>query len=350
MLYAQKNYFSTKPFLSIKSKDKNIVLIYKIIDNNEIEFIEFNIKKFKKTYYKKVKFKDVKLNNNYYRLAVSNEGNIYLVYEKKPSFFGGISHKIIINSFYPKTKNRKKTSKTLKINTGDIIIKYDNKNEVLNIAGTVTKSYDSKTLGYYMFRFDKNLLLKNNFQHYFKENMLNNYYKIENNKKKKYIKSLYIKDLELRNDGGVVLIFEVKEIIKRKINNFDYRQDLYTGDIDYFFGNIILISVHENGEEFWEKIIPKNQMSSNDYGIYSSFFIFKTPSSLKILFNDKIKNRNQVIMYSIRPTGDIKRNSVFTTDMYKLNLSFNKAIQISGKRLIVPSYKKEKLKLVLIEI
>ena len=349
-LYKQKQFFSSKPFLSVKSRDKNMILIYRIINNKEIEFLEFNNGKFKKIYYKILKFKDVKLNNNYHRLTISNKGNIYLIYEKKPSIFNGTTHKIIINAFYPATKKRKKISRTLKNYTGDIKIKYDNKNEVLNIACTVTKLYDTKILGYCVYKFDKNLLLKNNFLHYFKENLLSDYYKIEIKKKKKYIKNLFIKDIELRNDGGIVLVFEVKEIIKRKLNNFSYRQEIYSGDIDYIFGNIIIISIHENGEEYWGKIIPKNQISTNDFGIYSSFYIFKIPSSLKLLFNDEIKNKNQVIMYSISPTGDIKRNSIFTTDLYKLNLSFNKAIQISNRKLIVPSYKRDKLKLVSVQI
>ncbi len=350
MLFQQKHLFSTKPFLSVKSRDKKIILIYRIIENKEIEFTEFNIEKFKRIYYKKIKFKDVKLNNNYYRLAISNKGNIYFMFEKKPSIFSGSSHKIIINAFYPYSKKRKKTSKNIKVNTGDINIVYDDENEVLNITGIITKLYDVKAIGYFVYKLDENLLRKGYFKHYFKEKLLSDYYRLEIKKKKKYIRNLYIKNLELRNDGGIVLVLEVKEIIKRKVNTFNNRQDLYSGDTDYIFGNIILISIHENGEEFWEKIIPKYQMSTNDYGIYSSFFIFKIPSSLKLLFNDEIKNKNQVIMYSVSPTGEIKRQSVFTTDMYKLNLSFNKCVQISNKKLIIPSYKKEKLKLVLVEL
>ena len=350
ILFKQKQFFSSKPFLYVKSRNKNIVLIYRILDSKEIEFTEFNIEKFKRIYYKNIKFKDIKINYYHHRMVISNEGNIYFLFEKKPSIFGGTSHKIIIKAFYPQTKKTKRKSKTLKINTGDIKMVYDDKNDVLNITGIITKLYDTKAIGYFVYKLDENLLLKDYFQHYFKEKMLDDYYKLEIKKKKKYIRNLYIKEIELRNDGGIILVLEVKEIIKRKVNTFNYRQDIYSGDTDYIFGNIILISIHENGEEFWEKIIPKYQISTNDFGIYSSFFIFKIPSSLKLLFNDEIKNKNQVIMYSVSPTKKIQRNSVFTTDLYKLNLSFNKAVQISNNKLVVPSYKKEKLKLVLVEL
>ena len=349
-LYQQKYFFSTKSFLSTTSRNKNIVLIYRIIDNDEIEFVEFDINKFKNIYYKKVKLKDVRLNYDYYKTVISNKGDIYFMCEKKPSIFTGTSHKIIVKAFYPLSKKRKKISKNIKVNTRDVDIVYDDKNDVLNIAGIITKLYDIKAIGYFVLKLDKNLSPKGFFKNYFKEKLLSDYYRLENKRKKKYIRNLYIKSLELRNDGGVILVLEEKEIYKHKVNTFNYRQDLYSGDTDYIFGNIILISIHENGDEYWEKMIPKYQTSTNDFGIYSSFFIFKIPSSLKLLFNDEIKNKNQVIMYSVSPTGEAKRKSVFTTDMYKLNLTFSNSVQISNKKLIVPSYKKEKLKLVLVEL
>ncbi|MEZ4906539.1 MAG: hypothetical protein R2771_02595 [Saprospiraceae bacterium] len=48
---------------------------------------------------------------------------------------------------------------------------------------------------------------------------------------------------------------------------------------DYIYGNILVISTHENGEEFWSNAIPKSQNSINDNGLYSSFGIMTTSTN-----------------------------------------------------------------------
>ncbi len=350
-VYQQKYFFSSKPYLFTYSEDKNRVLIYKIVGSKEMEFVEFDNKAFKRVYHKKAKFKDINLNYHFRKTVVSNDGNIYVLFEKKSSLFNKSSHKIVIESFYPASKKRKKTEKILKINTGNIELKYDNKNNILNIAGIVTKFYETKATGYYAYRFDGNMVFKNHILRYFEKDVLYSYYKLEHKKIKKNIRNLYIKDILLRNDGGIILVLEVKELVKRRIGRgFGIQERMDYNDIDYYYGNIILISIHEDGSKYWSKLFPKSQTSSNDYGIYSSFFLFKTPSMIRLVFNDEIKNQNQIIMFSVNPIGKAQRKSIFATDMYKLNLTFDRAIQISGKSFVVPSYKKDKLKLVLIEL
>lgn len=77
-------------------------------------------------------------------------------------------------------------------------------------------------------------------------------------KLKTYINNLKVKDIFPRNDGGFVLLLEKVEIITRQSNNdFRMRYPSYVESTDNIYGEIILISIHETGEEFWSKIITK---------------------------------------------------------------------------------------------
>ena len=118
---------------------------------------------------------------------------------------------------------------------------------------------------------------------------------------------------------------------------------------NYSYGELILVSVHENGEEFWNRIIKKNQVSSSDRGIYSSYGIFRSPGGIGIIFNDEIKDETQVIMHSVDPLGNINRSALFNTELYDLRLMPREAIQISGSKLVVPSLSKDKLKLLMLD-
>ena len=64
----------------------------------------------------------------------------------------------------------------------------------------------------------------------------------------------------------------------------------YVGDdgrgyiVDYHYEDIVVISIHPDGQTHWKTILPKRQYSQDDNAIYSSFFLLKTPKSLRLLF------------------------------------------------------------------
>jgi len=83
--------------------------------------------------------------------------------------------------------------------------------------------------------------------------------------------------------------------------------------------------------------------------VYSSFFIFKTPSRIRLLYNDEIKNSNTVSEYLIDPMGNFERRSVLSTEYQNLKLRFKDAIQTGTSSLIIPSEKSSKINLVRID-
>ncbi len=80
--------------------------------------------------------------------------------------------------------------------------------------------------------------------------------------------------------------------------------------------------------------------------MYSSFFILKTPSSIRLLFSDEIKYENTVSEYVLKGNGEYDRNSVMSTENQQLRLRFRDAMQTASDELIVPSERRNRLKLV----
>ena len=116
--------------------------------------------------------------------------------------------------------------------------------------------------------------------------------------------------------------------------------------IDYYYDELFVISIHPTGQEHWATVLPKKQFSQDDGGIFSSFFLFKTPSKLRFIFNDEIKNENTVSEYVLGGTGAFDRNSVLSTSGLELKLRFQDAVQINGNELLIPSERRNRLKLV----
>jgi len=170
-------------------------------------------------------------------------------------------------------------------------------------------------------------------------------------KKKKGLDYFQLSDIIWRRDGGAIIIMEMEREFSRR-NNYDVigrtTTDYYgtRGWVDYFNEDLLVIALHANGEEHWREILYKKQFSQDDGGIYASYFPFLTPSRLRLLYNDEIKNDNTVSEYILNGLGHYKRESVLSTEYQKLKLRFIDALQLSPTELLVPSQRNYNLALV----
>ena len=102
-------------------------------------------------------------------------------------------------------------------------------------------------------------------------------------------------------------------------------------------------------KKHWELILPKKQFSQDDGGVYSSYFLFKTPSQLRLMFNDEIKPKNTVSEYIVRGDGTFERKSVLNTENLELKMRFRDAVQLDSDEILIPSERRNRLKLVKLE-
>jgi len=335
------------------SKDKSKVLVFtpndqflnlQLIDNNNLTLIyDFNLL-----------VENVNLKNDFEKLVVSNDGEVFIV-ARKSSIWQTNNDEIIklirINS-------KDDISVHLFTPEADVItnlkLDFDNKNKRIVLAGFTTPNDENRANGYFGFSIlpdelpDDAEIIINRFSSEFVVEVSG-----KKNKKIKVLEDFRIQDLIIRNDGGVIIVSEaVREFTRRSQmaspgqfgNNFPLR-----GFIDYYHEDIVLLATFPDGKEHWKKVLFKKQFSQDDSGVFSSYYIFKTPSRIRLLYNDEIKNSNTVSEYIMDPNGNSERKSVLSTEYQNLKLRFRDAIQIGPSSLIIPSEKATKINLVRID-
>jgi len=233
-------------------------------------------------------------------------------------------------------------------------IDYDEINKKLVIGGLTSQNNDDSVNGYFGFTIAPELMPAD-------AEIITNLFSLEflaevYGKKIGKVKSLTffkLQNIRIRHDGGCVLLLEsVKEFARRsQMNTIGPFGDMIPsrGYIDYYHEDILAIATYPDGKEHWKKVLFKKQFSQDDDGVFSSYFLFITPSRIKLIFNDEIKNNNTVSEYVLDPLGSVERKSVLSTDYQGLKLRFRSAVQTGPSSVIVPSEKNGKLSLVKID-
>ncbi len=134
-------------------------------------------------------------------------------------------------------------------------------------------------------------------------------------------------DLILRSDGGAVLVAEQYYVEQRYndynrygfggfgyggyYNRFNDPYNSFNQEYDYYYNDVIVVNIQPNGEIEWTARIPKQQITRNDGGYFSSYAMSIVKDKFYFVFNDNIKNydpkKKEDKWYSY--TG---RNSVIT--------------------------------------
>ena len=169
--------------------------------------------------------------------------------------------------------------------------------------------------------------------------------------KAKGIPEAEVRDLVLRLDGGVLLIGERTRLFQRNAatTNQGFYEPTAGFAVDFYYDEIFVVSIHPDGRKHWATVMHKKQYSQDDDGVYSSFFLLRTASSLRFLFNDEIKYENTVSEYVLKGNGKFKRKSLLSTENLRLRLRFRDAVQTDASTVIIPSERRNRLKLVRLE-
>jgi len=234
----------------------------------------------------------------------------------------------------------------------DLTLEYDDRNKMILVLGLYHDKNKIASHGYFFGGVHKHRfanLVEPIFVPYNKE-VLEAFNVKKNNKELQHFK---ISDIIFRKDGGFLLVTEMNKVLTRRTYYNGYNtatnnrnQGLWK---DYYNENIVLFAVKPSGIEHWTRVLHKKQFSQDDNDIYGSFFLFISPSRLRLLYNDEIKKDNTVSEYVLNPIGQFERNSVLSTDYQNLSLRFRDAIQISPSELLVPSQRNYNLSLVKIK-
>jgi len=339
-LFEEKDYLDIDQFSYVLSEDKNKIVLFRSSNYDQLEFILFDLEKHERAWYKKMKFSDYNSSGDLKGLLLSNNGELVLAYEKNNYSYRRKKHFQHMFVIGPDGNNVKDYKIPFK---GNLSVSFnfvsDEKNGEIVFAGLYAPKSNSKATGYYFYKFNENTITQAIEFFPFSQQLFLNYSGKQRNPKKN-IPDLELKDIIMRNDGGMVLLAEMQKKVLRESVRRRY--------VDYHYEDIILLSVHPEGDLFWDELIRKYQLSYDDKALFSSYFLFRNPSSMRIIFNDEIKSENTISEYIFNPLGNGKRSSLFSTDLHKLKLVFGDAIQISPDTFIVPSMFSSKFRIIMI--
>lgn len=340
-----------KKLTSLNNEDKSKVLIYTLDDEDRFVFYIYDLKRTRLISESKLFLDGLDLRKQNYDIVLTNEGEILIVLYKK-SGIEKESSEINIVHYNPFTQKVKTSDILMDQFRRDLFVDFDNLNKKILICGTYTEKKGKDPRGYYIINESFNNLNASNevvlvpFPDQLKEEVGRS-----KRKKSKIFEHFAVKNIVKRNDGGYLIMMELtKEFSRRNSysSGFDKGRDIQQrrGWVDYYNEDIIISSLNSNYETDWSKILYKKQFSQDDDAVFSSFFVMKTPSRLRLLYNDEVKKNNTVSEYILDPVGKLARNSLLSTQNQDMKLRFRDALQLSNNELLVPSENNYELNLV----
>ena len=228
----------------------------------------------------------------------------------------------------------------------DVYFEYDNLNNRIVAGGLYANDFLTKSLGYFYLNINpKNendyVLTFHEYDAEFVHDVLGKHKKTN----KDGFAEVDIQEIVLRSDGGILLIAERNRRYVRQTSSMvtSYGQNPGGNQVDYYFNDLLVFSIHPNGKLHWIDILHKKQYSQDDNARYSSYFLLKTRSNLRFLYNDEIKQENAVNEYILTGIGEPDRKNIMNTAGAELMLVMKNALQISADEVVIPSERRRQL-------
>lgn len=322
-----------------------------VIRSNEIVgYAVYDIKYEELVQSSPVQLKEFDFYDDYRKSLVTNSGIFYLIFEQNNFLYKKEEHAFFMYKLRESGEMEESILPMKTLLTYDANFLYDNTNHKLIICGLGSeKDLNKAELIFQVKQDPKDLDYFEYATFVFHNNLLNDFYGNDRRAKFDYLEDIQIQDVILLNDGSTIMVLEEVQKMERMTSSgrIDYYGSRYT--VDYHYENLILFHLSSNDDESWQKLLPKRQFSNDDEGAYSSYFLFKNPNHLRLIYNDEIRNENTVSEYIIRPNGASLRTNLLSTDFQKLRLQVRNGMQLSGHRVLIPSMRGKVLKLLMID-
>ncbi|NUQ24953.1 MAG: hypothetical protein HUU34_13455 [Saprospiraceae bacterium] len=340
--------FYTPNMQVVRSEDKSKVLFYFVERQTIVKAAAFDVNSMKLLWEKNFMPDDFIYGQDISHFLVNNDGHLFMIIERDNFRARKKVHYYEIYTFTGEGDLRSFNVPLEGKLTFDVAFVCDNLNNRLVGAGLYGEKDPERANGYFYMGVDltdnkKHLLRFEPFDEAFLSGLLG-----KTNVSNKGLDEITVREIVLRKDGGALLIGErTKQLFRSSAAyNRTYYDPSSRSVVDYYYDDMFVISLHPDGATHWKNVLPKKQYSQDDDGVYSSYFLFKTTGNLRFLFNDEIRYENTVSEYIVNGIGEYDRNSILSTQNLELRLRFRDAIQISANELVVPSERRNRLRLV----
>lgn len=340
--------FYTPNFETVLSEDRTKMLVYYLERQSIFHTLVFDLTSMQLLWEKSFEPKDFNYWENFQQVLVDDQGSMHLVFSKNNFSTRRDVHYYEVHEYFGEGEIYSSNFSLDGNLTYDVLFTFDNLNNRLVGGGLYSEKNNGRANGHFYLSIrpgssDDYQLTFQSFEDDFLTALLGK--EVSNNKG---LDELQVQEVVLRRDGGALLIAERARQNERRMAGvnrvfYDGRSGLI---VDYYYDEICLISIHPDGKTHWKSILHKKQYSQDDQGAYSSYFLFKSPTALRFLFNDEIRYENTVSEYVVNSIGRHERNSLLSTANLKLRLRFRDALQIRANELVVPSERRNRLRLV----
>jgi len=233
--------------------------------------------------------------------------------------------------------------------TYDVDVTLDNMNHTLIAAGYYSEKLFTRANGTFYLKAPLGDPRSAMIKFYSFDNTLLETVEGKNKRQKKFLSEIRVKELIPRRDGGVLIVGEKFKRLDSSIPTATQQNRQLGGftpfTSDYFFDDIFIVSHHPDGGLHWTNFFYKRQYSKNDRGVFSSYYVMKTPSQLRFLFNDEIIQNTTVSTYNVQPDGEYDRKALLNANFQNIKLRFISSKQVSASEVVVPSEFKGELRL-----
>lgn len=339
------------PLTVVKSDDRTKLLVYSIAQNKEITAASIDLTRPALLWQTTLAPEDFQAGRDLHQVLVDNSGNMLVVLSKDNRKTRDMSHHFQVYEFGHATGMtvRRFDLPMQGRLTFDAFFAFDNLNQRLVAGGLYTDDGQVWARGHYFMSVpidnpEDITLVFEEFDETFALTVMGKNY----NAKNKGINESVIREVVLRRDGGILLIGERERIYERHLSGGRPTVDGFGARFvtDYFLDDMFILAVHPDGKTHWRTVLHKKQYSQDDDAIFSSFALLKSASSLRLMYNDEIRQENTVSEYVVQADGDYDRNSVLSTQNQQLRLRLRDALQVGSSEVIIPSERRSRLQLV----
>ncbi|MCF8238341.1 MAG: hypothetical protein K9I85_09325 [Saprospiraceae bacterium] len=334
------------------SEDKTKAIVYQVEKQAWIEIQGIDLNSLTNMWSARVSIDAFSFFKEFRALIVDNTGKMHLVMEKDNRRSRLDDHSLELIEFGPNMVSPLTRNISLRdLLSRQIHFTYDNRHHRLTGVGLESDRDQSWSKGYFYFYISDEVvdtfkLIKQPFSEAVLSRMGD-----ANAVNDKGIEDLEIIQVQLREDGGVVILMEESRKYERNTSgqNFQFGPGSGRFTVDYYYEDLYITSMGEDASLDWHAVLPKKQYSQDDDGLFSSCYIMTAPDHLRLIYNDEIAYENTVSAYQVDWQGEVVRNSILSTDYQKLKIIFREAVQTGVYELLVPSERSNKLKIVRIE-
>lgn len=348
-LFRLPKTFKKNRFLLETSENKKFSILFNFEDDSKMEFYVIRHDSLDVLHKKVLEVEDLDLRERFKKIVLTDRSEILILLEEKNSRFSRDENHLGLFILDRAGGYQYTQINNHEIVVSDVDLNFDNVNRRVSVVGLWHDKNKDAAKGY--FYLNKPFVTLAEVEDLVLENFVPEFLAEANSKeigKSSDLKDFVLNQVVLRQDGGFIFFAESQRAYARRTSyQSTYgRGEGLNGWMDHFYEDVVAIAVHPDGQEHWRRVLFKKQFSQDDLAIFSSYFLMKTPSRLKLVFNDEIKNNNTVSEYILDPIGRFNRNSLLSTDYQNLKIRFSDAIQISPNEFIAPSEKNRKLSLV----